>query len=96
MTAMGHQETRRPCKPRDRFTSVTGPRCGGSTDLPSNEIREILPVFALAVSSRAARPLFVLNPRLLNDLVAAALWPAYWSPYGFAFVSLEHSIFVSS
>src|SRR5215470_1006397 len=23
-----HKETRRPCKPRGRFTSVTGPRCG--------------------------------------------------------------------
>ena len=34
MTASGHEETRRPRDPRDRSSSVTGPRCGGQSGAP--------------------------------------------------------------
>jgi len=34
MTASGHEETRRPRDPRDRSSSVTGPRCGGWSGAP--------------------------------------------------------------
>src|SRR5262245_37323552 len=47
-----------------RNRNTLGPATG---NLPSNEIREIAPVFAPAVSSRAARPFLVLDRRLLND-----------------------------
>jgi hypothetical protein len=75
MSLQGHQETLRPRKPRGRFTSVTGPRCGRWWESGFNETREIVGVFALAVSSLVTSPLFVSNPRLLNDLVAAGLRP---------------------
>src|SRR5258707_5260816 len=50
----------------------------GGRDLPSNEIREIAPYSLLC----RPIPLFgpaQSSPRLLDDLLAAALRPAYWS-----------------
>jgi hypothetical protein len=50
-------------KPRGWFTSVKDHAAAGGSDLPSNEIRKIASVFALAVSSRAARLLLLLARR---------------------------------
>src|SRR6266446_8525989 len=38
-SALGHEETRRPRDPRDRSSSVTGPRCGGRSGTPGKAPR---------------------------------------------------------
>ena len=39
MSEMGQEETRQPRDPRDRSSSVTGPRCGGRSGAPLKALR---------------------------------------------------------